>query len=102
MTTTTRIEDPPTPSTSAEPRRSLRRAAGMPRWARIMLLLAPAMTVVAVFFAAGVAQALAQSFGYQPFLPDWHWSAEAYRQLGSDPAVRASLLLTARVALTST
>lgn len=74
----------------------------MPRWARIVLLLAPAMTVLAVFFAAGVAQAVAQSFGYQPFLPGWHWSIDAYRQLGSDPAVRASLLLTARVAFTST
>lgn len=74
----------------------------MPRRARIALLLAPAMSVVALFFAAGVSQAVAQSFGYQPFLPGWHWSSDAYRQMASDPAVRASLLLTARVALTAT
>lgn len=75
---------------------------GVSRAVRIGLLLSPAMLVIAVFFAAGVAQALAQSFGYQPFLPRWHWSTDAYRQVWTDPAVRASLLLTLRIAFVST
>ena len=74
----------------------------LPRWARILLLLSPALLVVAVFFLAGVLQAVAQSFGYQPFLPSRGLSLDAYRQLWTDPAVRASLGLTARVAALST
>ena len=69
---------------------------------RIALLLAPALLVVAVFFGAGVVQAVAQSLGYQPYLDGWHWSTDAYRLLWQDPAVRASFALTARVSLMST
>ncbi len=65
-------------------------------------MLAPAMLVVAVFFGTGLTQAVAQSLGYQPFLPGWRWSVDAYRDLVLDPAVRASLLLTARIALIPT
>ena len=75
---------------------------GVPQWARITLLLTPALLVVAVFFLTGVVQGVAQSFGYQPFLPTSSLSLDAYRDLVADPAVRASLLLTARVALLST
>lgn len=60
------------------------------------------MAVVAVFFVGGVSQAVAQSFGYQPFLPTYEWSADAYRSLWFDPAVRASLWLTLRVSVLST
>lgn len=67
-----------------------------------MLLLSPALAVVAVFFVAGLGQAVAQSFGYQPFLPNWHWSTHAYRQLWADPGIRASLWLTLRVAVVAT
>lgn len=74
----------------------------MPRRLRIVLLLAPALLVVAVFLVAGVGQAVAQSLGYQPYLDGWHWSADAYRALWHDPAVRASFALTARVSLVST
>ncbi len=74
----------------------------LPRWTRILLLLSPALLVVGVFFVAGVVQGVAQSFGYQPFLPGYQLSFDAYRQLWTDPAVRASLLLTARVAVVST
>ena len=74
----------------------------LPRWARILLLLSPALLVVTVFFLAGVGQAVAQSVGYQPFLPGSRLSFDAYRQLWADPAVRASLGLTARVAGLST
>jgi len=74
----------------------------LPRPARIGLLLAPALLVVGVFFVGGVAQAVAQSFGYQPYLTGARLSPAAYTTLWSDPAVRASLLLTARVAVLST
>lgn len=81
--------------------------SGLPRWVRhrrvrIGLLLAPALSVVAVFFLAGVVQAVAQSLGYQPYLPGQRLSLDAYRALGTDPAVRASLVLTTRVAGVST
>lgn len=74
----------------------------LPRWARITLLLTPALLVVAVFFATGVTEAVAQSLGYQPFVPGGRWSIDAYRALWKDPAVRASILLTLRVAVVST
>ena len=51
---------------SARARQRLRRRV------RIGLLLAPALAVVAVFFVAGVGQAVAQSLGYEPYLPGWH------------------------------
>ncbi len=74
----------------------------LPRRLRIVLLLAPALLVVAVFFGAGVVQAVAQSLGYQPYLDGWRWSTDAYVALWHDPAVRASFALTARVSLVST
>lgn len=101
MTTTRKSRTGARPTAAPPwPRRRVR--VLLPGPVRIGVLLAPAMAVVGVFFAAGIAQALAQSFGYQPFLADWHWSLDAYRQLWADPAVRASLLLTAEVALAST
>ena len=66
------------------------------------LLLAPAMALVGVFFLGGVTQTVAQSLGYQPYLPGSHVSLAAYAALWEDPAVHASLLLTARVTILST
>ncbi len=74
----------------------------LPRGLRIALLLSPALLVVAVFFLTGVTQAVAQSLGYQPFLPGGHLSLDAYRGLFTDPAVRASLALTARISIIPT
>ena len=74
----------------------------LPRRLRIALLLAPALTVVALFFGAGVVQTAAQSLGYQPYLDGWRWSTDAYAALWNDPAVRASFALTARVSMLST
>ncbi|MGI9004215.1 MAG: ABC transporter permease [Pseudonocardia sp.] len=74
----------------------------VPRGVRIGLLLAPALTVVVVLFGGGLAQALAQSLGYQPFLAPRPLGLAAYRQLWSDPAVRASIGLTLRIAAVST
>jgi len=78
------------------------RSSQLPRGLRITLLLSPAAVVIGVFFLGGVAQAVAQSFGYQPFLPGYHWSTDAYRAIWLDPAVRGSLLITLRVSLAST
>ncbi|MEO6712319.1 MAG: ABC transporter permease subunit [Mycobacteriales bacterium] len=73
-----------------------------PRWVTIAALLTPAVTVVGVLFVGGLGLGVAQSFGYQPFLPDWDWSLDGYRALWRDPAVTASVGLTLRVAVVST
>jgi putative spermidine/putrescine transport system permease protein len=78
------------------------RPSRVPRGVRIALLLAPALTVVVVLFGGGLVQALAQSVGYQPFLPGPELSFDAYRALWADPAVRASVGITLRVAVIST
>ncbi|GGL89079.1 ABC transporter permease [Nakamurella endophytica] len=74
----------------------------LPEGVRVAVLLAPALTVVAVFAVAGLGQALAQSLGYQPYLSGWRLSLDAYRALTADRAVVAAVGLTARVALLST
>lgn len=78
------------------------RPSRLPRGLRIALLLAPALTVVVVLFGGGFAQAVAQSVGYQPFLPARGPSLDAYRTVWADPAVRASVGITLRVAAVST
>ncbi len=74
----------------------------MNRSLRIALLLAPALTVVGVLFLGGLVQGVLQSFGYLPFLSDWHWSTDAYTSMAADPAVRASFVLTFRTAFLAT
>lgn len=81
---------------------STRARIRFPRPVRIALLLAPAAIIVAVFLVGGVGQAVAQSFGYQPYLPGYHWSTNAWTAVWHDPAVRASIPLTLRVAVLST
>jgi len=78
------------------------RPARLPRGLRITLLLTPAMVVVVVLFGGGLIQAVAQSFGYQPFVASRPLSLDAYRELWADPAVRASIGITLRVAMLST
>lgn len=75
---------------------------GLAEPVRIGLLLAPALMVVGVFFVGGVAQAVLQSLGRQPFLGETDWSLDAYRTTFADPAFRASLGLTLRVTVLST
>ncbi len=55
-----------------------------------------------MLFGGGLAQALAQSLGYQPFLPARPLGLDAYRALWADPAVRASVGLTLRIAVLAT
>lgn len=66
------------------------------------MLLSPALTVVTVLFLGGLAFGLAQSFGWLPFIGQRELSLDAYRALWRDPAVRASVVLTLRLALTAT
>jgi len=100
-----RTRPPPTgPAATTRGRRrpANHRRRGVPRGLWIALLLAPALLVVGVFFLTGITQAVAQSLGYQPFLPGWRLSLDAYQGMFTDPAVRASLLLTARIAIIPT
>ncbi|MGA8994905.1 MAG: ABC transporter permease subunit [Nocardioidaceae bacterium] len=69
---------------------------------RPVLLLTPALAVVALTFGAGALSTLAQSLGHQPYLPGSRLGLDAYRALWTDPAVRASLGITLRVAVVST
>lgn len=55
-----------------------------------------------LLFLGGLALGVAQSFGYLPFLPGWHWSTDAYTGLLDDKAVRQSFLLTFRTAFLAT
>ncbi|HEV2809903.1 MAG TPA: ABC transporter permease subunit [Acidimicrobiales bacterium] len=64
--------------------------------------MSPALTVVTVLFLGGLAFGLAQSFGWLPFIGQRELSLDAYRALWRDPAVRASVVLTLRLALTAT
>lgn len=67
-----------------------------------VILLAPAMLVIGVFFAGGLVQAVLQSLGHQPLLGRSTWSLDAYRAVGADPAVRSSIALTLRIGIVST
>jgi putative spermidine/putrescine transport system permease protein len=78
------------------------RPARLPRPLRVGLLLAPALLVVVGLFGGGLVQAVLQSLGHRPFLPGGPLSLDAYRALWTDPAVRASVGITLRVALLST
>ncbi|MEJ7844859.1 MAG: sugar ABC transporter permease [Acidimicrobiales bacterium] len=81
---------------------SARRRWRVPRRARVALLLAPPLSIVVVFFLGGFSQAVAQSFGYVPFLPTGEVGLGAYRDAWADPAVRASIGLTFRISFLAT
>lgn len=74
----------------------------LPQGVRIALLLSPALGLLVVLFLGGFGFAVAQSFGYQPYLDSEGLSLDAYRALLEDPAVRASFALTFRIAIVST
>lgn len=74
----------------------------VPERLRLVLLLLPALAVVGLFLGGGLAQAVTESLGRQPLLGRDAWSLDAYRAVAADPAVRASLVVTARVALLAT
>lgn len=99
----TTVLQPTATATSPGPgRRRLLPRQPLPRPLRTALLLAPALLVVVVLFLGGLVLGALQSFGYQPFLPGWHWTLSSYTGLWHDPAVRASLALTLRVSVLAT
>lgn len=69
---------------------------------RTWLLLSPALVVVVGLFLGGITLGFLQSLGYQPYLDSTTLGVQAYRDLVDDVEVRASLLLTFRLALVST
>jgi len=73
-----------------------------PQAVRTLLLLSPALAAVTALFLGGLAFGILQSLGYQPFLGSTELTLDAYRDLVHDVEVRASLLLTFRLALLST
>jgi putative spermidine/putrescine transport system permease protein len=96
---------PAAPSTTEAVTRAVARAVGsrgFRRGLRVTLLLAPALLIVAGLFGSGLALGVVTSLGYQPYLPGWSWTTANYTGLLSDPAVRASLVLTVRTAVLAT
>lgn len=69
---------------------------------RIVLLLAPAMTLILVLFCGGLAVGVMRSFNYMPVIGLTQPNLDAYRAVLSDPAVLRSFLLTFHIAFTST
>lgn len=74
----------------------------MPDRLKIALLLAPALTVIAILFLGGLGVGLARSFNFMPVIglnePDF----DAYLAIFSSPDFGASFLLTFHIAFTST
>jgi putative spermidine/putrescine transport system permease protein len=69
------------------------------RRVRIMLLLAPALAVIIVFFLGGFVLAVAQSLGMLPLIGKSRVSLDGYRAMLDDPAFRAGFFLTFRISL---
>jgi putative spermidine/putrescine transport system permease protein len=90
------------PAPTVPPARRRTALPRLPRWARILLLLTPALLVVVGLFLGGLVLGALQSLGYQPYLPGWSWTLEHYRTLADDRAVQASIVLTFRIATLAT
>jgi putative spermidine/putrescine transport system permease protein len=69
---------------------------------KIALLLAPALLVIGVLFAGGLAVAFVQSLGHMPAIGMTGWSLDAYREVLGDENFVDSLLLTLYVSGVST
>ena len=69
---------------------------------KIALLLAPALAVIGVLFAGGLAAALLQSLGYLPAIGMTELTLDAYREILSDEDFFDSLVLTLYVSGVST
>jgi putative spermidine/putrescine transport system permease protein len=69
---------------------------------KIALLLAPALLVIGVLFAGGLAVAFVQSLGHMPDIGMTGWSLDAYREVLGDEDFVDSLFLTLYVSGVST
>jgi putative spermidine/putrescine transport system permease protein len=68
----------------------------------LLILLAPALVVILVLFAGGLALGLSQSLGYMPIIGAHGFSLDAYLELLRSPGFLPSLLLTIFVSVTAT
>ena len=68
----------------------------------IFVLLAPALVVILVLFAGGLALGFSQSLGYMPIIGAYGFSLHAYLELLRSPGFLPSLLLTIFVSVTAT
>ncbi|UCF99179.1 MAG: sugar ABC transporter permease [Spirochaetaceae bacterium] len=68
----------------------------------LIILLAPALVVILVLFAGGLALGLSQSLGYMPIIGAFGFSLQAYLQLLRSPGFVPSLLLTIFVSVVAT
>lgn len=69
---------------------------------KIPILLAPALTVILLFFVGGLVLALLQSVGYMPIIGRYEVSLAAYRAIFAREDFYRSLALTAWIGLVST
>jgi putative spermidine/putrescine transport system permease protein len=67
-----------------------------------IILLAPALVVILILFAGGLALGLSQSLGYMPIIGAYGFSLDAYLELLRNPGFLPSLLLTIFVSVTAT
>ena len=68
----------------------------------LIILLAPALVVILVLFAGGLALGLSQSLGYMPIIGAYGFSPNAYLELLGSPGFVPSLLLTTFVSVMAT
>jgi putative spermidine/putrescine transport system permease protein len=68
----------------------------------LLILLAPALVVILVLFAGGLALGLSQSLGYMPIIGAYGCSLDAYLELLRSPGLIRSVLLTIFVSVTAT
>jgi len=68
----------------------------------LIILLAPALVVILVLFAGGLALGLSQSLGYMPIIGAYGFSPNAYLELLGSPGFVPSLLLTIFVSVMAT
>jgi putative spermidine/putrescine transport system permease protein len=83
---------------SGREKRSIRLSQGM----RILLLLSPALAVILLLFAGGLAFGFIQSLNYLPLIGQDTVNLDAYRQTFQNPEFVGSLWLTLRISLTAT
>jgi putative spermidine/putrescine transport system permease protein len=74
----------------------------MERGLSLIILLAPALIVILVLFAGGLALGLSQSLGYMPIIGTYGFSLDAYFELLRSPGFLPSLLLTIFVSVAAT
>jgi putative spermidine/putrescine transport system permease protein len=68
----------------------------------LIFMLAPALVVILVLFAGGLALGFSQSLGYMPIIGAYEFNLDAYLQLIKSPGFVPSLLLTIFISVLAT